>query len=74
MVGAVTVTIENPWVGLLIFNVFGLFVLLFWMIVGAWWDKRKGVETISKAVWLTLIALLYIPANVLAVVAIMRTS
>jgi hypothetical protein len=66
--------ISNPWHELILFNLFGLIVVLLWMFGGAWWDKRRGVEPISKRVWLTLVALLCVPANVFAVIAILRTS
>ena len=70
-----SVTIENPWVGLLTFNVMGMIVVLLIIFLGNWWDKKRGITSLPiMAIIVPVLLLLAVPANLVAIIAIMKSS
>ena len=69
-----SVTIENPWVELLTFNVMGMIVILLIIFLGNWWDKKRGITSLPIKAIIVPALLLAVPANLVAIIAIMKSS
>jgi len=73
VVGAVSITIDNPWLDLLIINLFGLLIVTFIVFFGNWWDKKRDVKPLPKKAIFVSMLLLAVPANIAAIIGILRT-